>query len=96
MRIQLTGRRMHEGPVSVELCFYLPRGKTVRRALPAVKPDLDKLVRAVLDALTGYCYKDDGQAVGVLASKQYAVDEDPGVHITLSKVGSQPLVRKDW
>ena len=32
-------------------------------------PDLDKLVRAVLDALTGVCYKDDSQVVYIETEK---------------------------
>lgn len=40
-------------------------------ARPMVMPDLDKLVRAVLDALTGVCYRDDAQVVEITASKVY-------------------------
>ena len=96
VRDQLVDREELEGPVLVVLHFLLPRGKTVRRKIPSVKPDLDKLVRAVMDALEGYCYKNDSQVVGVLASKQYAIDEDPGVHVTLNKVGSQQFVIEGW
>jgi crossover junction endodeoxyribonuclease RusA len=38
---------------------------------PASRPDLDKLLRAVLDACTGLVYVDDGQVVGVNAGKEY-------------------------
>lgn len=34
--------------------------------------DLDKLARAVLDALTGVIYEDDAQVVSLVASKEYA------------------------
>jgi len=41
--------------------------------VPAVKrPDLDKLVRAVFDALTNVVFKDDSQVVSVFASKRLA------------------------
>jgi Holliday junction resolvase RusA-like endonuclease len=40
--------------------------------LPSVQPDIDKLVRAVADALTGVCYRDDAQIVEVHAKKVYA------------------------
>ena len=36
----------------VELDFYLPRPKTVKRQWPTVRPDADKLLRAVLDLMT--------------------------------------------
>jgi len=70
-----------EGPVYLHLEFRLPRGKTVKRELPCVTPDLDKLCRAVLDALTGVAYKDDGQVVHVSASKHYEGAKGPGVEI---------------
>lgn len=39
--------------------------------LPAGRPDLDKLVRAVLDALSGIAFVDDSQVVGINAGKEY-------------------------
>ena len=44
----------HE-PVDLNLIFVLrrPASAPKRRKRPAVKPDLDKLIRATLDALTG-------------------------------------------
>jgi crossover junction endodeoxyribonuclease RusA len=55
----------HEGSIGIELRFYLPAGKKGR------KPDLDKLVRAVLDAFTGILYKDDGQVCDLRAQKMF-------------------------
>ena len=46
-------------------------------------PDIDKLLRAVLDALTGRAYRDDRQVVQVMALKQWA-DED-ATHITVQE-----------
>lgn len=68
---------MIDGPVSMQLTFRLTAPKSVRREHPTVRPDLDKLVRAVLDALTGLAYKDDSQVVSIQASKTYWVD--PGL-----------------
>lgn len=39
--------------------------------LPAGRPDLDKLARAVLDALTGIAYVDDAQVVALNVGKEY-------------------------
>ena len=58
--------------VVIDLMFCLPKPKTVRRPIPSTRPDLDKLVRAVLDSLTGVAYIDDGQVVEVTASKIYS------------------------
>lgn len=43
-----------------------------RQARPGVAPDIDKLVRAVLDALTGVAYEDDSRVVTLHARKVYA------------------------
>ena len=59
------------GPVEVKLRFVLPRPKTVDRTLPSVRPDLDKLERAVLDSLTGVVLVDDGQVVKLSSTKEY-------------------------
>lgn len=80
-------------PVDVRLMFWLPRpqnhfgtGRNAERLkpsapiAPAVRPDLDKLTRAVLDALTGIVFRDDKQVVGMTLSKLYAQDSfHPGM-----------------
>lgn len=83
IRVQLVGRRMLDGPVAVDVRFLLTRGKSVKRGQPYVKPDLDKLARAVLDALTGCCYADDGQVVKVIAVKEYADSAEPGCELSV-------------
>ncbi len=75
------GVTLQEGPVDLVLLFQMPRGKTVKRELPHVRPDLDKLCRAVLDALEGIAYTDDGQVCRITADKRYARHDDPGVLI---------------
>lgn len=75
-----------KGAVYMTLDAYLPRPRSVKRALPLVKPDIDKLSRAVLDALTGIAYVDDGQVISLTALKHYADERGPGVHIELKVV----------
>jgi len=52
-----------EIPLSVSLEFVLERPPSVRkkRKHPSVRPDLDKLIRAICDALTGVIWVDDAQ-----------------------------------
>lgn len=51
-------------PLRADLAFYFKKPKSVkRRQYPTVPPDLDKLMRAVLDSLTGVLYVDDSQVV---------------------------------
>ena len=64
-----------EGPVSVRLAFFLPRPKSEpkrRVTWPDRRPDLDKMTRAILDALTGILYADDGQVTYIVATKAWA------------------------
>lgn len=59
-------------PVRVDLLFVFKRPKSVRdRVHPTVKPDKDKLERAVLDSLTGVLYADDAQVVQGETAKSY-------------------------
>lgn len=75
------GADTFDGPVSVVIHFRLPRPASVnirRRPFPAVKPDMDKLVRNTLDGLTqAGVYRDDAQVVDLFVQKRYATD-DPG------------------
>lgn len=71
-----------DGPVFISVTFRLARPKTLPKTAqyPARRPDLDKLVRAVLDGLTmGGAWADDGQVVTLLSSKTYG--EIPGCTI---------------
>ena len=60
-------------PVKVMLYFtFERRGKAARsRRVPSVRPDIDKLCRACLDAMTGILWEDDGQVTDLTASKTY-------------------------
>lgn len=78
----------HDGPVAVEARFYLPRPKRPR--FPdhaATKPDLDKLTRAVGDALAapGGPLAEDSRIVTWILTKHWATDHQlPGVHIIVT------------
>lgn len=76
-------------PCRVYLGFTMPSPKRPRWWVPAVKPDLDKLTRAVFDALTDAgVWKDDSRVVSMEVTKRYADDEGdvPGVWVEV-----QPL-----
>lgn len=71
-----------DGPLAVSLDFYLTRGKSVKRQYPAVTPDIDKLTRAVLDALKGVI-ADDARITDLHVTKRYATG-GPGVQVIIS------------
>ena len=78
------------GPMRVELEFLLAGPKRPTAAGAAIAPDIDKLARAVLDALSGELYADDRQVIVLIACKRLAEPaEHPGVHITATAVGSR-------
>jgi Holliday junction resolvase RusA-like endonuclease len=75
-----------EGAVKVEAVFYLTRRPTVKRELPTVPPDVDKLTRSLLDGITAKgegVWRDDSQVVRLEVSKVYAVGQS-GVAVTIS------------
>lgn len=81
---------MWEGPVAVTAGFRLSRPKSVKRQWPTVKPDLDKLVRSLGDALTGVAYKDDSLVLRWEVSKVYCEPgEQPGVDVWVTSLEVQ-------
>jgi crossover junction endodeoxyribonuclease RusA len=86
------------GPVEVRLGFDMPHllahygtgrnaGQLKTRApvYPKTAPDLDKLIRAVNDALTDAgVWRDDGQVALLHAAKRYA--SQPGVMIVVTEL----------
>jgi crossover junction endodeoxyribonuclease RusA len=77
-------------PVAIGMAFRLPRPKSSpkRRLFPDGRPDLDKCVRAVFDALTGVLISNDSRVVSMWADKTFAVDVPPGVTITITKASA--------
>ena len=85
-------------PVRLTLVFYMKRPLShyvglagdikiaYLRVAHDTVPDLDKLVRAVMDALTECVYSDDSQVIDVAASKRYVPNatHPPGVEVTIN------------
>lgn len=74
--------------VSVQFVFVRPKSVTpTRRPSHTVKPDIDKLTRALFDAMSGIVFRDDAQVIQVFAMKTYgpeaktivSVEEIPNV-----------------
>lgn len=82
-------------PLVVFIEFYLERPKTVKRLFPAVKPDLDKLVRAVFDGVTdGHAWHDDSQVISVYASKTYGATPGALIRIYNNSVTDSDTLQK--
>lgn len=78
-------------PVAVAITFRLKRPaghwaksgglKTSAPIAPSVKPDVDKLARSTLDALSGAIFDDDSRIVCMRATKEYAQPGHEGATI---------------
>lgn len=89
--------RPRPGPVEVRLDFFMRAPKTKipvscpkRRdaaglAWPTTRPDIDKLSRGILDALTGIFWEDDSQVVRLIAEKHFA-ERETGVKIGIEEL----------
>lgn len=100
----LTGLFPFSGAVGVEIEFRFGRAKghygtgrnadVLKPSAPhhhAVRPDVDKMTRAVLDALkTAGAYKDDAQVTDLHATKIYCRrGQLPGALITIREIWEQ-------
>jgi Holliday junction resolvase RusA-like endonuclease len=84
------GWRPLEGPIAIHLAFTMraPKTKPRWRLYPDGRPDLDKLIRGVLDALTSIgTWLDDAQVVRIVALKTYPTDgQPPGLTVELHTI----------
>lgn len=91
------GIQPSEQPLEVNIVFYMPIPKSYSkkqraeilngRLKPTKKPDIDNLIKSVLDALNGLVYADDSQIIKVTAVKRYA--ETGSTELTI-KEGETP------
>jgi Holliday junction resolvase RusA-like endonuclease len=66
--------------------FTKPKSAPKKRKLNTRKPDLDKLVRALNDAITGILIPDDSQIVRINIGKEYAEEgQGPGIWVKIQK-----------
>ena len=88
-RLAMSGAPM-TGPLKAVLRIHLPAlksgPKALRSAPPTGRPDLDNVVKAVLDALNGVLYADDAQVVTLEAYKRRCdPGEEPGVGVLVAE-----------
>lgn len=70
----------YDGPLLVDVTFWMPRPQRPKYSLPAVKPDADKLCRALGDAMTtSGLIRDDARITTWHARKRYG--NTPGIAI---------------
>jgi len=68
---------IHNGPVGIKVVFAFDRPPSTEFDTKCTKPDVDKLVRAVFDAMKGTIYSDDCRVIELSAQKVYVGGEYP-------------------
>lgn len=73
-----------EGDIRVYITFYMPipiswskakKERAEREIIrPSVRPDIDNLVKIILDGLNGVAFADDKQVVEITAAKYYSAE----------------------
>lgn len=87
---EMKGRTLFTGPVRMRCDFVMKRPASTPKRPPTPpatkKPDLDKLLRAIGDALKGTVYAEDSLIVELIGTKRIAEEgEQPGVTIKVNE-----------
>lgn len=96
-------KRPLEGEITVRMDLYMPiprswpedkrtaaEGGLIR---PSSRPDIDNLVKAVLDGMNGIAFKDDGQIVSLTANEWYG--EPTRTEVTVTENDNEAQHRSD-
>ena len=80
------GWNLTDKSIDIRIIFIMERPKTVTRRHHTVKPDIDKMVRFTLDAVTDAktVWKDDSQVTHLQAKKRYITEHDPQPQVQIS------------
>jgi Holliday junction resolvase RusA-like endonuclease len=73
--------------VQLAFVFTKPKSTPKKYKLNTKRPDLDKLIRAVLDGITNVLIPDDALVVSITASKSYGdANQPPGLKIKVTRL----------
>lgn len=87
----------YKGPVTLSVSFYFtrPKSKTYKKKknlleFKTTKPDLDNLIKIIMDSLSGIIYRDDAQIVMLSAKKFICGENDkPHTEIVINFIGEK-------
>lgn len=68
-------------PVLLNVSFVYVKPKREKKVYRAKRPDIDNLIKLVLDAGNGILWEDDVQVVSLIANKVYGVAERVGIEV---------------
>lgn len=80
--------------VHISVCMPVPASWPRKRRedacngyeIPQAKPDIDNVIKAVLDALNGLAWADDTQVAAVIATRRFVPKGVEGIQITLAEL----------
>lgn len=91
------GESLDDGPISATIeCWFQPPKSCSKKQLAAMldgksfpqkKPDLDNIIKIILDALNKVAYPDDKAVVAVTATKGYAEEARVDVRLEVMELG---------
>jgi len=87
LKQRMVGRELFQGPLSLELTFTFecPKSRKKKKEVyHSVKPDLDNIIKYIMDVGNGTLWYDDQQVVKIAAVKVYG--DVAGTEITVSEV----------
>ena len=84
--------------VTITACFGIPKSasRKTRAAMlsgqnyPTKKPDVDNVIKIVLDALNGFAWHDDAQVVLLQVTKEYT-EHEPFVRVQVTEYQDVPF-----
>lgn len=76
--------------VAITAYYPVPKSTSKKKATemiagdirPAKKPDIDNVIKSILDALNGVAYHDDTQVIAIAAEKRYSAEARVEVEIS--------------
>lgn len=83
-QVAMMGKVMLDGPVKVTISAYFPHKK--KTGYHISRPDLDNVVKAILDGLNGVVFHDDAAVCQLVAVKRYAPEGEERVEVQIENV----------
>jgi len=88
-----TAPQIEDSPIDVSLTFYMPIPKSYPKKklkelnVHTKRPDLDNLIKYILDVAQGVLFKDDSKICSIYAEKVY--DKDQRTELTIMEIENE-------
>lgn len=61
-------------PIKLDVVVNQKKGKQSKKTYPTLKPDIDNILKIIMDGLNGVCYQDDSQVINVKIHRVFSDD----------------------